>query len=204
LNNKSDSLPAAVRPSFTLYELWCFLAIQRQLERVLPGWNWSSKKLTSILIPTGTGTGAQYKAIDDGGSALTLDFNPKFNGYFNRSGKPRWSLSGERRPDIIVTLKPQGREGAWLCLDAKYRAGRTNLAAAFQSAHIYRDSLRYDGFGGPCRAAALLAPSNSEDVDEWFSPEFLNRFKTGIWELKPGISSSNELGKWVIKTLGMF
>ena len=43
------------------------------------------------------------------------------------------SLSGERRPDFVVTLD-NGRLGnRWVVLDAKYRAGRENLASGLAS-----------------------------------------------------------------------
>ena len=88
------------------------------------------------------------------------------------------------------TLK---REGRWIFLDAKYRVGRRNLEDAFQSVHIYRDSLRYDGYGGTCKAGCLLSPSTSPGSELWFSQEYRNDYLSGVWELKPGKECGPEL-----------
>jgi hypothetical protein len=52
-----------------------------------------------------------------------------------------WSLSRERRPDIVLVVS-EGVDSRFLILDAKYRSGRGNILDAMSSAHIYHDSLR--------------------------------------------------------------
>lgn len=205
----SDGQPmAAVRPSFTLYELWCFLAVVRQLKDLLPGWRFTDRGLGKLRNPSGTGAGASVTGRGPAGT-LTVHFNPTFRGYLARGQQARYTLSGERRPDITVTWQPapsaadspsSGRP-AWLCLDAKYRVGKRNLADAFTSVHIYRDSLRDDDFGGPCTTAVLLAPASSEEVAPWFSEEFRAEFGTGIFQLTPGVTAKLEVGKFVLKSL---
>lgn len=196
LQRDGQQPPAAVRPSFTIYELWCFLAVGEQLKEQLPTWKWRTSGIKKLSGPSATGAGALHRAVSPTGDIVKVLFNATFAGYFSRSGKSRWSISGERRPDIIVSCKPHGRDGTWVCLDAKYRVGQSNLADAFSSVHIYRDALRYEGYGGRCKASMLLSPSRSDDTEEWFSGEYLKTYKEGVWELKPGLPSC-QLGTWL-------
>lgn len=101
-----------------------------------------------------------------------------------------------------MSYKPISGDGRWLCLDAKYRVSRKNLGDAFSSVHIYKDSLRYDGYGGKSKAVLLLSPSMTEDAAGWFSDEYIEAFGAGVREFKPGITSS-QLGKWIVATLGV-
>lgn len=191
---------AAVRPSFHLYEVWCFFATQRQLAAALPDWSWSLRGAKNLLALRGTGAGAVWSAEGPTGS-LRLLFNPTFASYFQREGRDRWSLSGERRPDLVVTFSGEDGVRSWLCLDAKYRAGRKNLGDALSSAHIYRDSLRYEGYGGSCRAAVLLAPARAAEAGEWFGAEFRRRHGMGIEALTPGRADESQLGRWLVDLL---
>ena len=196
----ANKLQAAVRPSFTIYELWCFLAVSDQLKKAFSDWKWASVGLQKLLDPLASGEGAVCRAAGPAGEVIETRFNATFSSYFSRKGKARWSISGERRPDIIVSYKPEEGEGRWVSLDAKYRVGRSNLADAFSSVHIYRDALRYEGYSGPCQASVLLSPATSDDTAEWFSQEFLETYDEGIWEIKPGLENY-EVGTWLIDTL---
>jgi hypothetical protein len=54
------------------------------------------------------------------------------------------SISGERRPDIVITVKsPTGCR--FIVMDAKYRVKRESVLNAMTSAHLYHDSLRWKG-----------------------------------------------------------
>ncbi|MNV22606.1 hypothetical protein D3C71_1135850 [compost metagenome] len=54
------------------------------------------------------------------------------------------SISGERRPDIVITVKsPTGR--SFIVMDAKYRVEREWVLEGMASAHVYRDCLRWEG-----------------------------------------------------------
>lgn len=202
LQSSEDAPKAAMRPSFTLYELWTFLRVQRLLEDELRGARWSHDKLGSLLSFDGTGEDARYVADIPEKGRLELLFNPTFWGYFNRRQTGRFSLTGERRPDLVVTWKPLSGEGRWLCLDAKYRAGRSNLADAFTSVHIYRDALRYDAFGGPCQAAYLLVPAQDPACAPWFSSDFRG-YGLGAFRLTPGEAPNDDLAKQLLKDLGI-
>lgn len=199
-NDNEAAYQAAVRPSFTIYELWCFFAVFRQLKALLNNWSWTFSKLTRLLEIGDSGDGVVVSASSASGEISVL-FNPTFRSYFTRGSNKRWSISGERRPDIVITYKPLGHEDAkssWLCLDAKYRVGKSNLSDAFESVHIYKDSLRYEGYGGKCCSCLLLSPSRTEGTKEWFSEGYINQHQVGVWELRPG-SQDTLLAQWICR-----
>jgi len=181
---------AATRPSFELYELWCLLAVQRELAVTLGAdFRWRSRGLQALLTLDGTGGGAGFVAVA-GSRRLELLFNPTFTSALRPTpAHGRTSLSTERRPDLVITWTAPGCR-RWLVLDAKYRAGAANLGDALASAHLYRDALRWEAFGGRCLGAYLLAPRASDDAALWFEPAFHDANGLGVLALTPGTAVS--------------
>lgn len=198
LADSAEDPRAAVRPSFSIYELWCFFAVRRLLAARLPDWRWTAERLENLR--TGTGRGARFVATR-GDQRLAIEFNPTFRSWYTRKDRARHSLSGTRRPDIVITLDDGHGQGGWLVLDAKYRAGRENLADALASAHIYRDSLRDTGRGGRCTGAMLLVPGPC-DVADWVDPTWHEREGQGITSLAPG-SDAPALIAWILAQLAI-
>lgn len=198
--SRSSGPCAPVRDSFTIYELWCFLSLQQGLVRALPGAAWSATGLERLIIAGGTGANARYEAKLSNGRILVVKFNPTFCSHWARGRNPMWSLSKERRPDMVISASGGGRAPRWLFLDAKYRVSRKALGDAFESVHIYRDGLRDDENGGACVAGALLAPRQVHDTAAWFSEEYLNRHRCGVFELAPQ-SGADAVVKWVLRWL---
>jgi hypothetical protein len=193
---------AAVRPSYSLYEAWCLLAVQRSLRSILVDWTWSSQGTAQLLDLGSTGEGIRFDAVGPGGAHLGIEFNPTFHGWFHRPRHPRVSLSRERRPDLVITADMPGRTGRWIVLDAKYRAGRRNLARAFESLHIYRDSLRDERRGGACLGGLLLAPQADDETAEWFTPSWRVAWGIGVLALAPG-GVTEELARWILGVLDL-
>lgn len=194
-----EGLTAAARPTYDLYELWCLFEVQRQLAEALPRVTWRARGLRELLREEGTGAGAGFVGEGDG-ETWRLAFNPTFPSWFARGSSRRWSMSGERRPDLVVQ-REAGGEARWLCLDAKWRVSRQNLADAFTSVHVYRDSLRDEAAGGACVGAALLSPRRLAEADDWFSDAFRARFGCGVFELGPGAAATGALAAWVTGAL---
>lgn len=128
--------PMWISPTWEIYERWCFVRLARLLREFLPNWQWRRDD--------------RAWTANDGGRRIRLELQPTF-----RAGPTyrewRWSLSKQREPDLLLTVE-KGESISFLVLDAKYRATRTNVLDAMESAHIYRDSLRI----GEERAAAAL------------------------------------------------
>lgn len=188
LESATDEPGAAVRPSFSLYELWCLFALRRLLGDALPGWQWKAIDLGKLLTLTGPGSGAGFVAQRDD-QRLRIAFNPRFPSWYCRDGGPH-SLSGERRPDFVVTLDNGPLGNRWVVLDAKYRAGRENLASALASVHLYRDALVDPARGGRCAGAMLLVPGACE-IKEWFAPAWQRMHGLGITTLAPDTPAPN-------------
>ena len=176
----------STRPSYHLYELWCFLAVKRIVEEALgPPFRWRAGGLGKLLSLNGSGTGATLTARN-GASVLRLLFNPRFPSVLKKpKGRGPRSISSERRPDIVITWQ-RGAVRRWMVLDAKYRVGGQNLGQALGSAHIYRDALRWPAMGGHSEGAWLLAPRRSDDSDLWFQEPFHDEHGLGVLELRPG------------------
>lgn len=191
---------ASTRPSFELYELWCFFATWQALDRAAgPDLKWHLVGERALFV--GPSGGEVRLHTTWCGAPLVVHFNPTFTSSLNpRPRHGRWSITGERRPDITVGWA-HPEHSAWIALDAKYRVGRSALADAFASVHIYRDSLRWEGRGGPCRAAALLAPRRTADCELWFTPRFFEDHGIGVHALRPGTSLPAYFGEWLLNLL---
>lgn len=196
---EADEVP--IRPSFELYEVWTFLALGRWLRGHFATASWVERGRDLIL--KGTGSGAELiGTLPDG--VLTLAFNPVFPSYYARTpAAVRYSLSAERRPDLVLAWTPTSGEGRWICLDAKYRVGASKIADSLQSAHVYRDALHWEGLGGRCRAAWLLVPALDTASEPWAAPTFEEQFGFGVTRLTPGAAVEPSFARRVIEHLGL-
>jgi PD-(D/E)XK nuclease superfamily len=198
LRESLDGGESPIRPSFELYELWTLLAVQQALAEVLDGWVWTWHPVPGNELLAGFGPGAIFTARREDGERLDIRYNVTFPGYLARGNSERYSISGERRPDIVISLeRPEGVR-SWICIDTKYRVRREAVADAFASLHIYRDSLRWDKFSGPCRSGLLLVPAVDTECAPWFTDEFRGRFGIGAWRLTPGEPSDAALGRLIL------
>ena len=168
----ADWLP--LNPTWELYERWCFLALRRWLKELLPDdvdW-WDSSPSGADRLLSGQSSN---------GTTVRLHLQRTFGSSKNR---PRefWSISGERRPDIVLDWR-HGDDGGFLIFDAKYRVTRTNVLDAMGSAHIYNDSLRMNQTRPA--ASVLLTPAYTE-VPWLETPEFFDEHRSGVLPLHPG------------------
>lgn len=198
LPSDPESIGAPLKPTYSLYELWCFLEVQRQLQKNLPEHQWSWSKDAEEKLLVGSGHGVSLTGQHPNGEVLTLWFNLTFPSWHSHK-KSRYSLSLERRPDLVLTRK-QGEEASWMFFDAKYRVGRRSLGESFESVHIYRDSLRWEEFGGLARGGLLLSPKEHPDSADWFKKEFREKFQIGATMLTPG-KENTSLASWVLGIL---
>lgn len=114
-------------------------------------------------------------ALGDG-AELEVLFQATFAALKPAGQRTGWSLSLERRPDIVLVLTSKETSRS-LVLDAKWRSGRVNLLDAMESAHIYHDSLRVSG--APPLACLLLLPGASA-VPELETDAFIHAHGVGV------------------------
>lgn len=181
----ANDASAPTRPSFTLYELWTFLAVQRHLAATLgPAWHWRTTGLGRLL--RGTGAGAAFHGAHQE-HTVDIQFNPTFRSLWTADTAGPHSISAEYRPDIVVSWQHGAHQG-WRVYDAKYRVGNQALGAAMSSAHVYRDALRWPAFGGRCTGAFLLAPraASTGPTAAWTTPELHAAAQVGVVVARPG------------------
>lgn len=164
--DSSDQLHVA--PSWGIYETWCYLRVLKTVAKV-----------TGVAgVPSEASAVAAERATSfalGGGITLQVLFQATFPALKASSNRLGWSLSRERRPDIVL-VRSQGEIAKSLVLDAKWRSGRENVLDAMASAHIYHDALRIgDVPPSPC---LLLLPGH-DTVPELEANEFISAHNVG-------------------------
>jgi hypothetical protein len=136
-----------MRPTWEIYERWCFLKVAEIARQLLPGFSWMCDyptKRDDCIHMCGEGNGTKV-------------------GIWLQARCPSWdkppfmefcSVSGERIPDMMVTFESNERS-AFLILDAKYRTKRPDVLDGMQSAHLYSDCIRWRG-SKPLRSLLLV------------------------------------------------
>jgi hypothetical protein len=135
-------------PTWEVYERWCYLKV---VEGMRQRYSFLNEKFTT---PT-----SSIDCIRFTGNAPDVELNIWLQARCPALDQPSnqgfSSISKLRVPDIAITLDAHGKK-RFLILDAKYRTSRDGVLDAMQSAHIYRDSLRWFGHRPDC--ALLLVP----------------------------------------------
>lgn len=151
-----------IPPSWGIYETWCYLTVVKTVGSITgcpeverPSLAVAADRAMTFELP--------------GGRRLEVLFQATFPALSPSSTRTGWSISRERRPDIVLVLHSQDASRA-LVLDAKWRSKRHNILDAMETAHIYHDALRVGGVRpSPC---ILLLPGRSE-VSDLEQPEFV-------------------------------
>ena len=164
-------------PTWEIYERWCFVQIGRIVKQALgPGWDWRVTR-DHPSHATVALTGSRY-----GKMCVELLLQPTFP-----AGDPPStgfkSISRMRKPDIVLTRIDEDPR-RWYVLDAKYRTTRSKVLDAMSSAHIYRDSLRWNE--RPPNLSLLCVPRGGGA--EWMeAPDFIRRHGVGVCALSTDV-----------------
>lgn len=157
-----------VNHSWGLYETWCYIAVVHLLGQVL-------EQQPVVFRPTAVAAQLAHRIDMLDGAAVEVYFQALFPSESPSAGRIGWSISRERRPDILLILRRAGRCSS-VVLDAKWRSGRGNVLEAMESAHIYHDSLRLEGVvPSPC----LVLLPGSVEVPSLSSDEYISRHLVG-------------------------
>lgn len=146
-----DSDQLHVPPSWGIYETWCYLCVAQCVTEVTG--------VTPIeAAPKAVSAERALRFELEDKRWLEVLFQATFPALKTPATRIGWSLSRERRPDIVLIDKGETGPRA-LVFDAKWRRGRENVLDAMESGHIYHDALRVDGASpAPC---LLLLPGQS-------------------------------------------
>ena len=178
-----------ISPTWEIYERWCAVEVARLMRTGWPALEWER------LRRPRSGARAHWRGH---AHDTVVDFylQPVFPaGDIRRSG-PFRSISGQREPDLVLTVKTPEWRG-FLVLDAKYRVSRYNVLDAMSSAHIYRDALRWEGRRPDL--CLLLVPAGGGAP--WLEkPTFHRAEGVGILVLAPNMTTDHlraALGQWL-------
>lgn len=166
--------PGSLRPSFTLWELWCFRQAVAERCAALSGFR-RMDNLGALRGPTGEGASVTLRSAD-GSAGCSIHFNQTFGAL--AAGR-RFALSREFRPDIVIReWAATGR--SWRALDAKWRVGRAAVGDAFDSVHRYRDALVDLDWGGRPASVLLVVPDPNDAPPRWFEPAWQDEWGMGV------------------------
>lgn len=173
LQNSQASEAVWLRPSWELYERWCFGQVIQQLQ-----------SLTAMEGHTHwDGSKGFWKAQLPCGLSVRAEAQRTFSS--NQSAEFR-SISKERRPDIMCTVESSGKH-RFITLDAKYSQSRAAVLNAMSSAHIYNDGLRWR----ERRPSASLLMVPDGGGAPWLEEEaFHRREGVGVLKVSPGQADS--------------
>jgi hypothetical protein len=181
-----------VNHSWGIYETWCYLAVVEVVSKTFG---------TAPLACTPAAVSAElaHRCTLADGAQLELYFQAVFpSGSAGSVKRIGWSISRERRPDILLVLR-DGDSCRSMVLDAKWRSGRDNVLQAMESAHIYHDALRVAGL--PPSPCVLLLPGAGA-ADGLAQSEFIAAHGVGALDgvavAQPGVARlAALLTKWV-------
>lgn len=178
-----------ISPTWEIYERWCYVMVLDQMRRCYSDLRWRS-------VGTSTRSDCIHQCGEGGG--LTLDvrlqvscpaIDQPANGGFS-------SLSGQRYPDIAITLKT-GDHTRFIILDAKYRTSRDSVLDGMVSAHLYHDCLRWHGRRPDY--SLLLVPKGG-GVTKLESGEFRDIHGVGVLALGTA-RDADKVGKILLQAL---
>jgi hypothetical protein len=183
-NDADDKLH--VPPSWGIYETWCFLCVVSCTKQIIGG----------LPVEHQARAAAAERAVRfdlSNDEWIEVLFQATFPSLKATANRLAWTLSGERRPDIVL-VHHCGSGTRAMILDAKWRSGRSNVLDAMHSVHIYHDALRI-GAAKP-RPCAILLPGYSS-VPELETDEFIQTHEVGgvssVRISAPGIDRVGEL-----------
>ena len=165
-----------ISPTWEIYERWCFVQLGNAIRSLEPEYRWSISRNHKSRAT------AAFIASSRGKACIELLLQPKFPAGDQGLTAGFQSISGRREPDIVLTrIDRDGPE--WYVLDAKYRTTRSNVLDAMASAHIYRDSLRWNE-RRPERAVLLVPRGGGAPWME--GADFISRHRVGVCALSIG------------------
>lgn len=171
-----------ISPTWEIYERWCYAMVVQQLQKLFPDFDWIRRPNAKVDQILWRGTRGELSLdVWLQVSCPAVDKTP-YKGF--------QSLSRRRIPDIVITMNsPAGHR--FIVLDAKYRSSRFGVLDAMESAHLYHDSLRWNGRSPD---AVLLVIPRGGAVPALESLDFQSLNGVGVAVLG-SLENSIEIGK---------
>lgn len=170
-------------PTWQVYESWCFVAIAQQLEETLPEFEWNMDYRAAFADMILTGKKGERRIRLYGQMRCPSLEQENAYGYA--------SISRERRPDMVFEYD-DGMQRKFICLDSKYSSSREAILNAMMSAHLYRDSIKLNGYGSVF--SFLLVP-HCQHVERLASDNYIDKHGVGCLPLSANEEAGEVVGK---------
>ena len=176
---------AWLSPTWEIYERWCFVQLVQLFRERRPDVDWRAEKkgkTAADVAWVGSGQAGEIRVL----------FQPRFSGGASGNEPGMRSISKRRVPDIVVVHSWDGQEKFWV-FDAKYRVSESNVKDAMSSAHIYQDSLRWNG-RRPVQSILLVPRGGGAS---WLEEDaFVSAHRVGVFELSPSATREGLANLW--------
>ncbi|MBA2117846.1 DUF2357 domain-containing protein [Bremerella alba] len=171
-----------LRPTYDIYEYWCFFTVADAVRRALPKAEWRSNiAITSGHLLLEIENGSSFSTTVDG-LQVSVTFQKSYGKNANNDG--HFSISKKCIPDIVLILK-HGNMIRTIIFDAKYRSGFEAIRDALSEIHIYRDAIRTDPSNSAIHSAFILTPSHHDGQNRYYTGEYRQEFNFGGFDLLP-------------------
>lgn len=170
----TDTEQQYLPPTWLIYESWCFVELAKQLERRNPDFNWCLHDNMTFADFVLEGQRGQERIRLYAQMTCPSLRKPNQYGYY--------SISRERKPDFVLEYI-NGDHHRYVCLDSKYRVSRAAILEAMESAHIYRDSIKW--YEKSPVLSLLLTPSD-HDASPLETPEYIEAYEVGCVRFRDG------------------
>ncbi|WP_168413134.1 DUF2357 domain-containing protein [Bacillus salacetis] len=187
--------PIALKDTFELYEMWCFMMIIKML-RELELLNDSEGlfKTTSNGLFLDLAQSKESRIKLHGGKSLYFQRNYQYN------SKKFHTYTQRMIPDIVLE-----EDKEILVFDPKYRVPG-NLGTALGEMHKYRDGILHRETGGRAvKEVYILTPTQEETAEtmRFFQDEYQERYKMGAIQMLPGVDDLSSVRSLLMRVFGI-
>jgi hypothetical protein len=178
--SSEGALRSPSRRTHELYELLALYRLVAAARGVLGvAWAWKMPVVGRHGPLDGLQNDATFSAAGPEGMRVEIRYQPTFQAYRAAAEQHvTHSITGERRPDVVLGLF-QGKELVrWVGVDAKYRSSRPAIHEGLADAHVYQDALRWNGR----RAAAtyIAVPACKSDAAVYATRAYVDDHRFGM------------------------
>lgn len=173
------ALRSPMKRTHELYELLVLYRLVDAARRELGSeWKWTTPAVRRVGPLDVLPDGATFTAAGPAGLRLVVRYQATFPAYRVEDGQPvMHSITGERRPDVVLGLFSGDELLRWVAVDPKYRSSRAAIHEGLADAHVYQDALRWSGR----RAAGsyIAVPACSADAQLYAASKYLVEHRFG-------------------------
>jgi len=188
----------SLRPTYDIYEYWCFFQVAEALQQALPGATWKHYiKITegNLLLSLRAGTRIEGT---DGSRTFRLIFQESYGA--SQPDSHVFSISKTCIPDIVLEVDDDSGRRV-IIFDAKYRSSQDSIHSALSDIHVYRDAIRESPTKSAIHAAFILVPAHYTATNRYFTDEYRQEFRFGGFDLSPRNAEQCGTLVWAIRKL---